>query len=122
MPVRDLPPASNRLMEVVYRAFETLVAMVGEFGRTPRLEGKDGRNHWPNCYSAMLAGGGIRGGAVYGASDSIGAYVKDAPVSPEDFGATLFHALGVPLETRVGPVEFMGAPVSTGKPVGAILG
>ena len=100
----------------------TLVVMAGEFGRTPRLEGKDGRNHWPHCYSALLAGAGIRGGAVYGASDSIGAYVKDAPVSPEDFGATLFHVLGVPLERRLGPAEFMGQPTSTGTPIRSILG
>jgi len=100
----------------------TLVVMVGEFGRTPRMEGKDGRNHWPHCYAALLAGAGIRGGVVFGTSDSIGAYVKDSPVSPEDFGATLFHALGVPLESRVGPAEFMGQPVSTGKPIVGIFG
>jgi hypothetical protein len=100
----------------------TLVVMVGEFGRSPRLQGKDGRDHWPACYSALLAGAGLRGGAVYGASDSTGAYVKDAPVSPEDFGATLFHALGVPVEPRIGPAEFMGPAVSTGKPIVGIFG
>src|SRR5262249_32435595 len=75
----------------------TLVVMVGEFGRTPTVGKGDnaGRDHWPHCYSALLAGAGIRGGAVYGASDRTGGYVKDRPVSPEAFGATLFHALGV---------------------------
>ena len=60
-----------------------------------------GRQHWPDCYSAILAGGGIRGGAVYGESDKIGAYVKDRPVRPQDLGATIYHALGVPFESRV---------------------
>jgi len=83
----------------------TLVAVVGEFGRTPRVEvneGYAGRDHWPHCFSALLAGAGIRGGNVYGASDKIGAYVKDRPVSPDDFGATLFHALGIPLRAELG--------------------
>jgi hypothetical protein len=100
----------------------TLVVMAGEFGRTPKLEGTNGRNHWPACYSALLAGAGVRGGAVYGASDTIGAYVKDRPVSPENFGATLFHALGVPFNTRLGPLEFTGAPITTGKPILEIFG
>jgi hypothetical protein len=93
----------------------TLVVMVGEFGRTPKIV-KAGRNHWPACYSALLAGGGIRGGAVYGSSDSRGAYVKDNPVPPEDFGASLFHALGVPPETRLGADGFT-RPVSSGQPL-----
>lgn len=76
----------------------TLVVLVGEFGRTPRISrggSAIGRDHWPKCYSAMLAGAGIRGGAVYGASDKQAAYVKDRPVSPEDFAATLLHAMGI---------------------------
>jgi hypothetical protein len=93
----------------------TLVVMVGEFGRSPKIANA-GRDHWPACYSAMLAGGGIRGGTVYGASDKIGAYVDSTPVSPEDFGATLFHALGIPPETRFGPDGF-SQQVSTGKPI-----
>jgi hypothetical protein len=100
---------------------ETLVVMVGEFGRSPNLEGANGRNHWPACYSALLAGGGIRGGAVYGASDHRAAYPKDRPVSPEDFGATLFHALGVPPETRLGADGFT-KPASTGKPLEDLFG
>src|SRR5262245_42330670 len=65
----------------------TLVIMVGEFGRTPKIV-KAGRDHWPACYSALLAGAGIRGGIVYGSSDKIGGYVRDKPVAPEDFSAT----------------------------------
>jgi arylsulfatase A-like enzyme len=97
----------------------TLVVLVGEFGRTPRVSrgaGAVGRDHWPHCYSALLAGGGVRGGAVYGASDPTAAYVKDRPVSPEDFAATVLHALGIPPETRLSPDGFT-MPASTGRPI-----
>jgi hypothetical protein len=93
----------------------TLVAMVGEFGRSPRISNL-GRDHWPACYTAMLAGGGIKGGTIHGASDKVGGYVRDNPVRPEEFGATLFHALGVAPETRLSPDGFT-LPVSEGKPV-----
>jgi hypothetical protein len=98
----------------------TLVVMVGEFGRSPKVVNA-GRDHWPACYSALLAGAGIRGGTVYGSSDKQGGYVRDNPVSPEDFGATLFHALGVPPETRLGADGFTN-PVSAGKPVLDLFG
>jgi hypothetical protein len=97
----------------------TLVVMVGEFGRSPKISSA-GRDHWPACYSAMLAGGGVKGGMVYGASDRTGAYVDSDPVSPEDFGATLFHALGIPPETRYGP-DGPTRRVSEGRPVLGIL-
>ncbi|MBT6484932.1 MAG: DUF1501 domain-containing protein [Planctomycetaceae bacterium] len=97
----------------------TLVAMVGEFGRTPKVN-KRGRDHWPHAYSAMLAGCGVRGGMVYGSTDKQAAYVKDNPVFPEDFSATLFEALGVPPQTRFGPDGFT-FQVSTGQPVMSLL-
>jgi uncharacterized protein (DUF1501 family) len=87
----------------------TLVVVVGEFGRTPIIsanEGYPGREHWPHCFSALLAGAGVRGGNVYGASDRIGAYVKDRPVSADDFGATVFHALGVSPRSRLAANDF----------------
>lgn len=93
---------------------KTLIVVVGEFGRAPKINPGPGRNHWPPCYSALLCGAGIRGGAVYGASDKIAAYVKDKPVTTEDFGATVYHALGVPPETRLGADGFT-QPVSEGK-------
>lgn len=101
----------------------TLVVCVGEFGRTPKISQNPfvGRDHWPQCYSALLAGGGIRGGAVYGSSDAQGAYVKSYPVSPEDFGATIFQALGIPPETRYGPDGF-SLRVSDGQPVDELFG
>ena len=95
----------------------TLVVLVGEFGRTPAISRGSaaiGRDHWPHCYSAMLAGAGIRGGTIYGSSDSQAAYVKDHKVTPEDFAATLFHAMNIPPETRISPDGFT-RPASTGK-------
>jgi hypothetical protein len=96
----------------------TLVVVVGEFGRSPRIntQGEPGRLHWPDCYSAIVAGAGIRGGTVYGESDKIGAYVKDKPVRPQDFGATIYHALGVPLDLRLGSDGFT-RPITTGEPI-----
>ncbi len=97
----------------------TLVVVMGEFGRTPRINQPNqspGRQHWPSCWTAILAGGGIRGGAVIGESDRIGAYVKDRPVTVQDLGATIFHALNVPLGTRLGRDGFT-KPVSTGQPL-----
>ncbi len=94
---------------------DTLVVMAGEFGRSPRISNA-GRDHWPACYSALLAGAGIRGGIVYGSSDRQGAYVRDAAVRPEAFGATLFHALGIPPQTRLSPDGFT-RPASEGQPV-----
>jgi len=121
--------ALPRLDEAVSALFEdldlrglletTLVVVVGEFGRSPKIS-HAGRDHWPACYSALLAGAGIRGGMVYGASDKTGAYVADNPVSPENFGATLFHALGVPPETRLAKDGFT-QPASTGEPIAALF-
>ena len=102
----------------------TLVVVVGEFGRTPRINRRaqfPGRQHWPSCYSAILAGGGIRGGMVYGESDKIGAYVKDRPVRPQDLGATIYHALGVPLDLRLGKDGFT-RPITTGEPILDLFG
>lgn len=77
------------------RLDETLVVFLTEFGRTPRINGGAGRDHFPNCYSVALAGGGIRGGQVYGSSDRIGAAPLDQPCGPNDLHATIFHALGI---------------------------
>jgi len=102
----------------------TLVVVMGEFGRTPNINAlgtNPGRQHWPSCFSAILAGGGIRGGAVYGESDRHGAFVKDRPVSPQDLGATIFHSLGVPLDLRLGRDGFT-RPLSTGEPLLSLFG
>jgi hypothetical protein len=73
----------------------TLIVAVGEFGRTPKINGKAGRDHWPNVYSALLAGGGIQGGTVIGASDKLGEHPAHTPVTPADLGATMLSALGI---------------------------
>jgi hypothetical protein len=101
----------------------TLVVVVGEFGRSPRIntQGAPGRVHWPDCHSAILAGAGIRGGAVYGESDRIGAYVKDRPVRPQDLGATIYQALDVPLDLRLGRDGFT-RPITTGQPLHDLFG
>ncbi|MFM7129779.1 MAG: DUF1501 domain-containing protein, partial [bacterium] len=76
---------------------ETLVVWVGEFGRNPKITANNaGREHWPRCYSAGLAGAGVKGGQVYGSSDRFAAYPATLPTSPADLTATMFHALGVP--------------------------
>jgi hypothetical protein len=102
----------------------TLIVCMGEFGRTPIINQPNvlpGRQHWPSCYSAILAGGGIRGGAVYGESDKTAAFVKDKPVRPQDLGATIYHALGVPLELRLGKDGFT-RPISSGNPLLELFG
>ena len=73
----------------------TLVLAVGEFGRTPKINDKAGRDHWNHCYSALLAGGGVQGGRVIGASDKRGEYPADRPVTPADLNATILARLGV---------------------------
>ena len=102
----------------------TLVVVLGEFGRTPRInqnKGIPGRQHWPACYSAILAGAGIRGGMVYGESDKIGAYVKDKPVRPQDLSATIYHALGVSFQSRI-TKDGISRPLSTGEPLLGLFG
>jgi hypothetical protein len=80
---------------------ETLVVMMGEMGRTPKVNANGGRDHWTFCYSVLLAGAGIRGGSVYGISDAQAAYVKDKPVRIRDLCATIYHCLGIDPEMLV---------------------
>ncbi|MDG2128525.1 MAG: DUF1501 domain-containing protein [Fuerstiella sp.] len=101
----------------------TLVVLVGEFGRTPAISKgakRIGRDHWPQCYSAMVAGGGIQGGGVYGESDDRAAYVKSSPVTLEDFTATMFAAMNINPASRISPDGFT-VPASIGDPVAALL-
>lgn len=124
---RLMPPAdaafSALIQDLIERGMfdETLVVWVGEFGRTPRVE-NGGRQHWSQCYSAVLAGGGIRGGAVYGSSDKIGAYPAEKPVSPPDLTATIYHALGIdpaaPITDRLGRELLL----TDGKPLTGLFG
>lgn len=79
----------------------TLVANLAEFGRTPRVNPAGGRDHWPQCWSIYFAGGGVQGGRVVGKSDPQGAYPAERPTTPADVVATIYHSLGVNLETEL---------------------
>lgn len=74
---------------------ETLVVVMGEFGRSPKINSAGGRDHWGSCFSVALAGAGVGGGQIIGASDRLGAYVESRPVRPPDLAATIFHLLGL---------------------------
>lgn len=90
---------------------DTLIVCTGEFGRTPSIDSKPkggGRHHWGQVYSTLLAGGGIRGGMVYGSSDKLGGQPKDHPVHVSDFVATIYHALGLGRDTLV--VDYQRTP------------
>jgi hypothetical protein len=101
---------------------ETLVYWTGDFGRTPKINKDAGRDHWPPCQTVLMAGGGVRGGQVYGASDAIGARPADKPVLPDDITATIFHALGIDPETIVYDQLHRPMPISAGKPLHGLFG
>ena len=86
----------------------TLVAVLGDFGRSPRINAAAGRDHWNSCYTVMLAGGGVRAGNVFGASDRIGAVPAESPVSPGDVIATIYRLLGVQPTTQI--LDSLGRP------------
>jgi hypothetical protein len=100
---------------------ETLVVCMAEFGRSPRFNGAAGRDHWGHVYSVALAGGGIRGGVVHGASDAIGAYPKDGRVEPQDLTATIFHCLGLDPLTEIQDTLGRPFPISRGDVIRQVL-
>lgn len=100
---------------------ETLVVLTGEFGRTPQFNKDGGRDHWPHVFSTLVAGGGVRGGQVYGASTRDGAYVASDPVSPEDLAATLYHCLGVDPRTPILDQLARPFPLSDGQVLTRLL-
>ncbi|MDB5387451.1 MAG: hypothetical protein JWM11_3097 [Planctomycetaceae bacterium] len=100
---------------------ETLVACIGEFGRTPQINKVNGRDHWPFCYSGVLAGGGVRGGTVYGVSDKQAAYAKENPVTPGDYLATICQACGLDSQREVHDLEGRPFSICDGQPISAIL-
>ena len=89
---------------------DVIIYCVGEFGRTPRMNGHAGRDHWSDCFSVLLAGGGIQGGRIVGASEKWGGGVQERLVTPLDLLATIYHTLGVPLDTHYEDVS--GRPTS----------
>jgi hypothetical protein len=100
---------------------ETMVVWTGEFGRTPKINRDAGRDHWPQCYTVLMAGGGLKRGHIHGASDASGAYPKDAPCSPDDLSATMFHALGIDPAAELRDQLDRPIPVSYGFPIDAIF-
>ena len=102
----------------------TLVVLATEFGRTPKITPTGGRNHFPKAFSHLIAGGGIRGGQVYGKTDKTGTAVVENPVTAPDFNATIGHAMGLPYE------DFLMSPSKRpfrlagreGKPITKIFG
>ena len=88
---------------------ETVVLALGEFGRTPKVNPAGGRDHWPQCWTVMVGGGGLKGGQVIGASDEIGALPKDRPTTPAEIAATVYHALGIELDLEL--------PGAQGRPI-----
>jgi uncharacterized protein (DUF1501 family) len=97
---------------------ETLVCFVSEFGRTPKINKAQGRDHWTHAYSIVFAGAGVRGGQVIGRTDRDGGYVLDTPYTPEDYASTIYEKLGIdrakPMYTSSNrPVYFghLGEPI-----------
>src|SRR5262249_37436793 len=120
---RALPPADQAFSALIEDLHtrglleSTLVVAMGEFGRTPRVNKKAGRDHWPDCYSVVLAGGGVKPGMAYGSSDKISAYPEAAGVTPGDLAATLFWRFGISHATTLR--DFNGRPyrLAEGEPI-----
>jgi len=100
---------------------ETLVVCLSEFGRTPRFNARAGRDHWGHVFSIALAGGGIRGGMIYGASDRLGAQPKDGLARPEDITATIFQCLGFETDAEVQDAQQRALPITRGRVLDEIL-
>jgi len=105
---QDLIPPADRALAALLEDLsqsgkldETLIVWVGEFGRGPKINSSAGREHHPRCYSGLLAGGGVRGGQVYGASDRIAEYPADKPIAPQNLTATMYHAFGFSPDTKL---------------------
>jgi uncharacterized protein (DUF1501 family) len=103
------------------RLQDTLVVCLGEFGRTPKINANAGRDHWGDCSSALLAGGGVRGGQVLGASDKIGAYPVSDRIDPVDIHATLYHCLGINPHQTLSDQAQRPWEISTGRVIERLL-
>jgi hypothetical protein len=118
-----LPPADQALATLIEDLSSrnlldtTLVIAMGEFGRTPRVNGNAGRDHWPYCYSIVLAGGGIQGSCTYGSSDKVGARPETDPVSPADLAATLFWRFGIEPSTEMLDLTARPYKLADGQPL-----
>jgi hypothetical protein len=116
--------AYSALLEDLHRQGmleDTLVVWMGEFGRTPQINGAGGRDHWGALQSIVMAGGGVKGGQVYGKSDKIAAYPEENPVSPGDIAATIYQQLGLDLEANIVDQTGRPHPLVRGEPIQGIL-
>jgi hypothetical protein len=100
----------------------TLVVMLGEFGRTPKINAQGGRDHWPDCYSLVLAGGGVQGGQIYGASDKLGGYPDADGVTPGDLAATIFWRFGLDPATELHDLTGRPFRLAGGEPISRLFG
>ena len=118
-----LPPLDQALSALIEDLEErglletTLVVVLGEFGRTPKINGSAGRDHWPDCYSVLLAGGGVKGGGLHGASDRLGAYPASDPVRPADLAATIFWRFGIDPATLIRDATGRPYRIADGEPI-----
>ena len=120
----ELDPALAALLDDLARRGlldSTLVTCFGEFGRTPRINDNVSRDHWPDCYTVMLAGGGVKRGFVHGASDKQGAYPAENAVRPEDLTATVYQLLGIDPHTEVRDVGNRPLPISNGNAIQGVI-
>ncbi|HEV7221908.1 MAG TPA: DUF1501 domain-containing protein [Pirellulales bacterium] len=99
----------------------TLVVWMGEFGRTPKINDNVSRDHWPQCYTVLLAGGGVKRGSVYGASDKNASFPDRDPVRPDDLAATMFQLLGIDPQTEVFDTANRPLVIAGGNPISGIL-
>lgn len=124
--MRDLDPALSSLIRELHerdRLQDTLVVWMGEFGRTPKITSAEGRDHYPNAWSTVLAGGGVRGGQAYGATDAEGAKVVSDPVTVPNYFATLATLLGIdPAREAMSPVGRPIAVSENGRPIAGLIG
>jgi len=123
-----VPPADQALAALINDLSdrglleETLVIAMGEFGRSPKINRNAGRDHWPNCYSIVLAGGGVRGGITVGSSDKLGAYPDTDPVTPADLAATLFQRFGLDPAREMSDLTGRPYKLANGQPIRALFG
>lgn len=100
---------------------DTLVVWMGEFGRTPKINKNKSRDHWPQCYSVLLAGGGVKQGFIYGKSDKTASEPDENPVTPEDLTATIYYLLGIDPKAEIHDLQNRPLPISSGNPVMEVI-
>jgi hypothetical protein len=123
-----LPPADQAVAALIEDLStrglleDTLIIIMGEFGRTPKINATAGRDHWPNCYSVLLAGAGVQGGMIMGSSDKQGAYPETDAVTPADLAATLFWRFGIEPTREVADLTGRPYKLAEGQPIAALFG